>query len=50
MCLDFRDLKSEELNLKWALGRREKKGKKKTFNKILEDLENIKMTDWLAFF
>ena len=48
--LDFRDLKSEELNLKCVLGRREKKRKKKqTFNKILEDLENIKITDWLAF-
>ena len=28
--LDFRDLKSEELNLKCVLGRREKKKEKKT--------------------
>ena len=30
VCLDFRHLKSEELNLKWVLGRREKKKEKKT--------------------
>ena len=32
--LDYRDLKSEELNLKWVLGRRDRE--KKYFNKILE--------------
>ena len=49
--LDFRDLKSEELNLKWVLGRCDIE-KKKSFNKILEDVGNIKMTGsgWLFEF
>ena len=40
--LDLRDLKSEELNLKWVLGRRDI-GNFFFFNKILEDVGNIKI-------